>query len=75
MDENYLTGIVKTDISDHFPVFFITETILNKTKQTNFVFKRKITDANLKNFNETLINVSWDNVLKLTDPDEAYNEF
>ena len=58
INENYLTGIVKTDISDHFPVFLLTETILNKTKQTNFVFKRKITDANLKNFDEALINVS-----------------
>ena len=66
---------MKTDISDHFPVFFLTETILNKTKQTNFVFKRKITEANLRNFNDALITVSWENVLNQTDPEKAYNEF
>ena len=75
INEDYLTGIVKTDISDHFPVFFLTKTKLNKTKQTNFVFKRKITDVNLMNFNEALKSVCWDNVLKHTDPDKAYNEF
>ena len=31
MSEKYLTGIIKTDISDHFPVFFVTDTEINKT--------------------------------------------
>ena len=63
INENYLTGIVKTDISNHFPVFFLTETILNKTKQSNFVFEQNISDVNLNHFNEALIGLSWDNVL------------
>ena len=51
INENYLTGIVKTDITDHFPIFFITETDINKTHTSNFVFKREINDVNLRKFN------------------------
>ena len=75
MNENYFTGIVKTDLSDHFPVFFITETELNKTSKVDFIFSRKITDINLKKFKDALMGVDWNNVLKHTDPDSAYNEF
>ena len=75
INENYLTGIVKTDISDHFPVFFITETHINKTSKSNFVFKREINDVNLRKFNEALSGVNWTNVLRNTDPNTAYDEF
>ena len=75
INENYFTGIVKTDISDHFPVFFITETDINKTNKSDFVFKRVINDVNLKKFNEALSGVNWTSVLRNTDPNTAYNEF
>ena len=42
MKENDLTGIIKTDLSDHFPVFLLTETVINKTQKSHFVFKRDI---------------------------------
>ena len=75
INENYSTGIIKTDISDHFPVFFITETEVNKKEKSNFVFKREINDTNLREFNETLLGVNWANVLRNTDPNTAYNDF
>ena len=75
INKNYITGILKTDISDHFPVFFITETELSKTNQSNFVYKRKITNIKLRKFKETLLNVDWTNVIENTDPNTAYNDF
>ena len=75
INENYLTGIVKIDIPDHFPIFFITETDINKTHKSNFVFKREINDVNLKIFNEALLGVNWASVLRNTDPNTAYDEF
>ena len=57
INKNYITGILKTDISDHFPVFFISETELSKTNQSNFVYKRKITNIKLTNFKETLLRI------------------
>ena len=75
INENYLTGIVKTDISDHFPIFFITETDVNKTRKSNFVFKREINDVNLRKFNEALLGINWTSVLRNTDPNTAYDDF
>ena len=75
INKNYLTGIVKTDITDHFPVFLIIEMEMIKTKHEDFVFKRQITDMNLKKFKETLLNVDWSNVISYNDPNTAYNEF
>ena len=70
-----LTGIVNTDISDHFPVFLITEPEVNETRKSNFIFKREINNVNFRKFNEALLNVKWTIVLRSTDPNTAYNEF
>ena len=71
---NYVTGIVKTDISDHFPVFVITETDVSKTQKSNFTFKRNINDLNLREFNEKLLSVDWTSVFQNTDPNTAYDD-
>ena len=75
INNNYTTGILKTDISDHFPVFFITQTELKNTKGTSFVFKRKITNSSLMGFKDILLNIDWNDVLTCTDPNAAYNIF
>ena len=68
INKSYLTGILKTDISDHFPVVLITESELDKTEKTRFIYKRKITDINLKKFKESLLDVDWCNVLQDVTP-------
>ena len=39
------------------------------------VFKRTINNVNLTKFNECLLNVDWNDVLRSTDADTAYNVF
>ena len=56
-------------------MFLITETKVNETRKSNFIFKREINNVNLRKFNEALLNVKWTNVLRNTDPNTAYNEF
>ena len=75
MTDKYLTGIVNTDISDHFPVFLVTDTDVNKTERSGFVFKRQINDDNLRKFNEKLLSINWTSVLENMDPNAAYNDF
>ena len=75
LNKNYLTGILKTDISDHFPVFLISESAINKNEKNNFVYKRTITDINMNKFKESLAGVNWNGVLTYKDPNLAYNEF
>ena len=75
MNEKYLTGIVKTDISDHFPVFLVTDTKVNKTEKSRFVFKREIIGDNIKIFKEKLQSVNWTSVLNNIEPNSAFNDF
>ena len=73
--KNYITGIVKTDISDHFPVFSIAEKKVSKIQKTDFVIKREINNDNLENFNDALTKVDWSKVFHSSDPNKAYDEF
>ena len=75
INNDYKSGIIKTDISDHFPVFIIADAELNKTHKTEFIFKREINSVNLSEFNESLLTVDWNNLLNSTDSNIAYNEF
>ena len=75
INENYSSGVIKTDISDHFPVFFVIENDMLRTQKSIFVFKRDINPLSLKEFNESLMRVNWTNVLENTDPNAAYNQF
>ena len=74
-NNDYKSGIVKTDISDHFPVFIITDAELNKTHKTDFIFKREINSVNLSKFKESLLTINWNDLHSFTDPNIAYDEF
>ena len=56
-------------------MFLVTDTDVNKTERSGFVFKREINDDNLKKFNEKLLSVNWTSVLENMDPNAAYNDF
>ena len=59
------TGIIKTDISDHFPIFLVSETPdISTYPSTTTIFKRYINDKSIKQFNLLLNEVNWDNVLQ-----------
>ena len=75
LNQNFLTGIVKTDISDHFPVFLVAETDVKTPQKSKFIFKRHINDINLIKFKDALMTVNWVNVFKNADPNIAYDEY
>ncbi|XP_065652985.1 uncharacterized protein LOC136080294 [Hydra vulgaris] len=53
-------GIIKTDVSDHFPIFFSICVNLKKEKQGKvFIKKRLINNNNLNSFREQLSLVDW----------------
>ena len=68
-------GIIKTGISDHFPVFTGFKTnetcSLEKTKSV----KRGISSENIDTFKFLLENIKWDNILPAKSPDKAYETF
>ena len=72
LSQNVLNGIVLNDLSDHLPVFaYFSGKTLTRDGE-NKVFIRKITNENLRKFNENVSNTNWASFLD-EDPNMAYN--
>lgn len=70
MSPNIYSGIVQTDISDHFPIYFCQWRDcyeLNHKKET--LFEREINERSKEPFENILNNCSWDIVSNETNPD------
>ena len=73
---NLKTGVIKTDVSDHFPIFFIdSDNDITSYPQETIFKKRIITDTKINNFRTRLSNINWSDVLKLKNPNDSYNLF
>ena len=76
LSSNLKTGIIKTDISDHFPIFLVSDTPdVSTYPLTTTIFKRYINDKSIKQFNLLLKEVNWNIVLKKKCPNKAYESF
>ena len=76
INHEILAGIMKTDVSDHFPVFIIDKNI----KTTNYPDKiekeiRAINNINIMKFKNILNKMDWMVVLNTQDPNRAYDVF
>ena len=71
------SGIIKANISDHFPIFAILETSSSKNKnyKKTKITKRDFSNENIQNFQFLLENIKWDQFLPSNAPNEAYNIF
>ena len=70
------SGIVKANISDHFPIFAILENSYNKNKTAaTKITKRDFSNENIQIFQVLLENIKWDQLLPSNAPNEAYNIF
>ena len=69
-------GIIKTEISDHFPIFLITDPITSseiKIKRT-LLYKRTTNTATKENFKNILTRKTWDYIKEIDNPNEAYSK-
>jgi exonuclease III len=75
LDVNFSSGIIKTDISDHFSVFysFNLNKIANKNKEE--IVKRDLSSKNVENFRLSLLNTNWDNVLSSNNANLSFDHF
>ena len=70
------SGIIKTQISDYFPIFAILENCKNcKNDGKTKITKRDFNEENIQNFHFLLENINWDQFLPSNAPNEAYNSF
>ncbi|XP_065645633.1 uncharacterized protein LOC136076098 [Hydra vulgaris] len=70
------TGIFKTDISDHFPIFIVVQKYNKSDCQKNKKIKTKIiNDSSVNHFHDLLSSVKWDDLLLNLNADKAYDIF
>ena len=55
-------GIFKTDITDHYSIFCITD-LLTNTNKSSILTKRAFSNKNISKFKKSLNNFSWTNIL------------
>ena len=74
-----ITGVIETDVSDHFPTLTITGALTSKTDTTNSTYttitKRIINDDALKKFQNFLKEVNWELIHETEDVNHAYDLF
>ena len=76
LDTKFSSGVIKTDISDHFPIFHSFHFYDNSNRnERKTIFKRNLSQRNVENFILTLRNANWDNVTLETDANSAFDIF
>ena len=76
MHTGFKSGIIRTDISDHFPIFFCYKFIAEKQDaKKEFIYKRRFSDQSIGTFNIRLREVNWSKVRQCRNANEAYINF
>ena len=66
---NLKTGIIKSDLSDHFPIYVTSNKIHNSSyPQNKIFFKRIINNDKINTFKDKLQKLNWKPILKLEEP-------
>ena len=73
IDSKVESGIIKTDISDHFAVFAMMRTSLVQPNIKNTFIKRDINENSIKYFKSILNSVDWNLITQTSTPDSSYN--
>ena len=72
----FKTGIIKSDISDHFPIFFVADYNIHiKETKERLIFRRDLSDISVEKFKCKLRTVSWDTMTNSSDTNKAYDNF
>lgn len=76
---NLNSGIILSDLSDHFPVFCVLDIDfkydLNKTKSEKFVSRRLTTKKHINNLNSHLRAISWNFITEHSNINDDYDAF
>lgn len=72
--DNYNSGILLSDISDHNPVFYIQPCSTRKSAPVS-VKARQINSRTIPKFKEYLSNLDYSDILNTNDPAQAFSSF
>jgi hypothetical protein len=70
------SGVLITDLSDHYPTFLTQQNSTNNTPSTPPSIKSRLFKPNnIKGLKNALSLTDWQLITNITDPEEAYNNF
>ena len=75
IDLHIQSGIIKTDISDHFAVFSLLKTNLELTNIKKTIIKKDINEGSMKYFKTIFNNTDWDLLTQTWSTNDSYNMF
>ena len=68
-------AIVKTYITDHFPIIFATKSKIDADNSEQYIFKCNISDLSINKLKQILRNIDWNNIKILQNINDAYSKF
>ena len=72
----FILGIIKSDILDYFPTFFVADYNIHiKDTKERFIFRHTLSDISVEKFKYKLHIVSWDSITNSSDTNKAYDNF
>ena len=74
MDQDLQNGIIKLDISDHFPIFTIFNSKIHSHCPKTEISTRTINEVSVENFKNILSSTDWNDVLRKTITNESYDQ-
>ena len=72
---NLTSGVITTDISDHYPVFNLIGKHHSRQLKPKYVKCRQINDDNIQNIANHLKTINWTNSLENLNVNEASTKF
>ena len=76
MNSEFKTGIVKTDISNHFPIFFIFKCVVDSTEaREEFIYKRNYSGISIETIKRKLHEVNWNELKQSNNANKSYTKF
>ena len=76
MHTGFKSGIIKAEISDHFPIFFCYMYLARKKDvKEEFIYKRRFYDQSIGRFKLRLRNINWSKIIQCRNANEPNINF
>ena len=69
------SGTIKNDISDHFGIFCVLKTDLERKSNNEYILRRDIGESNVEKFKELMNTVDWNLITQTLNPNDSYSIF
>ena len=69
------SGIIKNDKNDHFGIFCVLKTDLERQNNNEKILQRDIGESNVEKFKELMNTVDWTLITRTLNPNDSYRIF